>query len=77
MVNMYQSELRLYFWFLKIKQPITIKMKKIGIIHQSVQGGTRSTCSILGRHFTSLVLMVSIRGILVLLKESIPVKRLS
>lgn len=62
--------------FLK-KQPITLETKKMGIIHQSVQGKTSSTCSISGRYFTSLVSMVPIRGMLLLLKKSIPEKKLS
>lgn len=50
------------------KQPITIETKKIRIIHQSVQGKTSSACSISDRYFTSLGLMVPIRGMLLLLK---------
>lgn len=56
MVNMYQYELRI----LK-KQPITTETKKIGLIHQSVQGKTSATFGIPNRYFTNLLLKASIR----------------
>lgn len=72
MVNMYQYELRI----LK-KQPITTETKKIGLIHQSVQGKTSATFNIPSRYFTSLLLKAPIRGMWVFLKWSIPEKGLS